>query len=97
MKTIIAVIGLLFVILAGLSAYLPNDCEVARPGTECGTYREVMYEKCNYLNAYRGYNMSEIYIAWYIESLCNSENLYHGSDLNCSDLESVCTEMMVIE
>ncbi|MBN2203045.1 MAG: hypothetical protein JW700_02585 [Candidatus Aenigmarchaeota archaeon] len=85
---------LLFVIVLTIPTYLPKDnCEVARPEYKCATFEQVMIENCQYWSEYgcdTDSDISLVQVEWYIENLCDLQNRYHGTDLDCSNLKMAC-------
>jgi hypothetical protein len=88
---------LVFVILVILPTLTPKDnCEVARPGYECASLKDVMIENCNYWGEYDCDTQADVsleQIEWYIGNLCNLQNQYHGTDMDCSNLKRSCNEI----
>ena len=99
--TKIDVIGLIalivFIILLSIPTYLPKDsCEVARPDYKCASLKEVMIENCAYWGKYScntSADASLTQVEWYIGNLCDLQNKYHGTGLDCSDLKSACNQI----
>jgi len=97
-KDIIAIIALIiFVILVSIPTYIPKGgCEVARPNYECDSFKEVLIENCNYWGDYECNTDADIslpQIEWYIEDICELENKYHNTGLDCSNLKSACNKI----
>jgi len=95
---IIAIIILIiFVILVTIPVYAPKGgCEVARAGYKCASFKDVMIENCVYWGDYNcdtSADVSLTQIEWYIENLCNLQNQYHNTGLDCSNLKSACNQI----
>jgi hypothetical protein len=95
----ISIIALIiFVILVSIPVYIPKgECEVARPGYKCASLKDVMIENCVYWGEYDCITEADIslpQIEWYIENLCNLQNQYHQTDLDCSNLKIACNEIV---
>jgi len=95
---IISIIALIiFVILVTIPVYLPKEnCEVARPGYKCASLKDVMIENCIYWGNYSCNTDSDVslpQIEWYIGNLCNLQNQYHSSGLECSNLKKACNQI----
>ena len=91
------VILLIFVVLVVLPTLVPKgECEVARPGYECASLKDVMIENCNYWGEYDCNTDADVslpQIEWYIGNLCNLQNQYHDTGLDCSNLKTACNEI----
>ena len=92
---------LLLVIFVGIVTYLANvpkgDCEVARPGYKCASAKDVLVENCEYWGNFScdtSQDVSLPQIVWYIGNLCNIQNQYHNSGLDCSNLKQVCNTIL---
>jgi len=87
----------LFVLAVSIPGWLPKGgCEVARPNYECASFEAVMIENCGYWGTYdcdTGADASLPQIEWYIQNLCNLQNQYHGTGLDCSNLKSACNQI----
>ena len=85
---------IIFIILVTIPVYLPKgECEVARPGYKCESVKNVMIENCEYWGKYNcdtSVDISLPQIEWYLENLCNLQNQYHSTGLDCSNLKSAC-------
>jgi hypothetical protein len=95
---IVAIIALIiFVILVAIPTYLPKgNCEVARPDYKCDSLKNVMIENCNYWGNYSCNTQADVsltQIEWYIGNLCNLQNQYHNSGLDCSNLKKACNQI----
>ena len=95
---IIALVVLIFFVgLFAMLTYWPKDnCEVARPEYKCATFKDVMIENCNFWGNYSCNSAKDVSlpdIEWYIGKLCDFQNQYHGSGLDCSDLKSACNQI----
>ena len=95
---VIAIVFLLiFVIAISIPTYLPKDsCEVARPEYKCATFEQVMIENCNYWGEYdcdTSADVSLTQIEWYIGNLCNLQNQYHSTGLDCNTLQIACNQI----
>jgi len=95
---IISLIALIiFLILVSIPAYTSKEgCEVARPNYECASLKDVMIENCIYWGKYDCDSNADVslpQIEWYIENLCNLQNKYHSTGLDCSNLKSACNKM----
>ena len=92
------VVLVVFVAVISLPAYLPkNGCEVARPDYKCVTFVDVMKENCQFWGKYdcdTNADPSLPDLVWYTQNLCNLQNENHGSGFDCSDLNSVCNEVV---
>jgi hypothetical protein len=96
---IISIIALIiFVTIVSIPTYLPKgECEVARPAYKCASFKTVMIENCVYLGNYScnaNADVSLPQIEWYIENLCNLQNQYHSSGLDCSNLKKACNQIV---
>lgn len=91
------IILIIFVILVTIPVYIPKgECEVARPGYKCASVKDVMIENCVYWGNYScdtSADVSLTQIEWYIENLCNLQNQYHNTGLDCSNLKSACNQI----
>ena len=97
-ENIIAIIALLvIVILVTIPTYLPKgECEVGRPNYKCASFKEVLIENCNYWGEYECNTDADVslpQIEWYIENLCELQNKYHNTGLDCSNLKSACNKI----
>jgi len=95
----ISIIALIiFVILVSIPVYISKgECEVARPGYKCASLKDVMTENCVYWGEYDCNTEADVslpQIEWYIENLCNLQNQYHNSGLDCSNLKSACNQIV---
>jgi len=95
----ISIIALIiFVILVSIPVYIPKgECEVARPGYECASLKDVMIENCIYWGEYDCDTEADVslpQIEWYIKNLCDLQNQYHNTGLDCSNLKSACNEIV---
>jgi hypothetical protein len=95
---IIAIIVLVIVvILVTFPTYVSKgDCEVARADFKCASFKEVLIENCDYWSEYDCNTDADIslpQIESYIKSLCELENSYHNTGLDCSNLKSACNEI----
>lgn len=95
---IVSIIALIiFVILVSIPTYLPKgECEVARPAYKCASLKAVMIENCIYWGNYSCDTEADIslpQIEWYIGNLCNLQNQYHNSGLDCSSLKKACNQI----
>ncbi|MEM5872506.1 MAG: hypothetical protein QXD55_01455 [Candidatus Aenigmatarchaeota archaeon] len=88
---------IIFVILVSLPNYMPkNGCEVARPAYKCASFKDVMIENCVYWGNYNCDTQADIslpQIEWYIDNLCELQNKYHNSGLDCSNLKKACNQI----
>jgi hypothetical protein len=88
---------IIFVILISIPTFLPKDnCEVARPEYKCATFKDVMIENCNYWGEYGCDTQADVsltQIEWYIGNLCNLQNQYHSTNLDCSTLQIACNQI----
>lgn len=93
-------VAILAVVVAVLitPAYLPkNGCEVARPNYECVTFVDVIKENCQFWGKYdcdSSADPSLPDLEWYTRNMCNLQNSNHVTGLDCSDLKSVCNEVV---
>ena len=91
------IILIIFIILVTIPVYSPKgECEVARAGYKCASVKDVMTENCVYWGNYScdtSADVSLTQIEWYIENLCNLQNQYHNSGLDCSNLKSACNQI----
>lgn len=95
---IISIVFLLvFLILVSIPVYTSKgDCEIARPGYKCASIKEVMIENCNYWGNYSCDTSADIsleQVEWYIQNLCELQNKYHESGLDCSNLRTACNKI----
>ena len=99
-KTDILSIIVLIIFIAFLSypTYAPKgECEVARPANKCASFKDVMVENCVYWGKYNCNTASDVslpQIEWYIQNMCNLQNQYHNSDLDCSSLKQACNQIV---
>ncbi|MEM5790832.1 MAG: hypothetical protein QXP77_02190 [Candidatus Aenigmatarchaeota archaeon] len=88
---------IIFFILVSLPNYMPkNGCEVARPAYKCASFKDVMIENCVYWGNYNCDTQADIslpQIEWYIDNLCELQNKYHNSGLDCSNLKKACNQI----
>jgi hypothetical protein len=88
---------IVFAIIFTLPTLIPKgECEVARPGYKCASLKDVMIEHCQYWGEYDCDTEADIsleQVEWYIENLCNLQNQYHDSGLDCSNLKRACNEI----
>jgi hypothetical protein len=96
---IISIMALIiFVIIVSIPTYLPKgECEVARPAYKCASFKNVMIENCVYWGNYNCNTNADVslpQIEWYIENLCNLQNQYHNSGLDCSNLKKACNQIV---
>ena len=88
---------IIFLVLVSIPTFLPKDsCEVARPANKCATFEDVMIENCNYWGEYdcdTSADASLVQIEWYIGNLCNLQNQYHSTGLDCSTLQIACNQI----
>jgi hypothetical protein len=88
---------IVFAIIFTLPTLVPKgECEVARPGYKCASLKDVMIEHCQYWGEYDCDTEADIsleQVEWYIENLCNLQNQYHDSGLDCSNLKRACNEI----
>jgi hypothetical protein len=95
---IISIIALIiFLILVSIPVYISKgECEVARPNYKCASVKDVMIENCNYWGNYSCDTNADVslpQIEWYIKNLCELQNQYHNTGLDCSDLKSACNQI----
>ena len=95
---IVAIIGLIiFLILVSFPTYIPKgECEVSRPNYKCASFKDVMIENCIYWGKYNCNTNSDVSlpdIEWYIKNLCDLQNRYHNTGLDCSNLNSACNKI----
>jgi len=97
MDIIAIIVLIIIVIFVTIPTYLPKgECEVARPNYECASFKEVMIENCNYWGEYECNTDADVslpQIEWYIENLCELQNKYHNTGLDCSNLKSACNKI----
>jgi hypothetical protein len=95
---IAVVILILFVIVVTIPNYVSkDDCEVARPAYKCASFKDVMIENCVYWGNYSCNTQSDVslpQIEWYIDNMCNLQNQYHNSGLDCSSLKGACNQIV---
>jgi hypothetical protein len=86
-----------FVALMAMMVYAPKDsCEVARPNYQCASLKDVMIENCGYWGKYGCETSADISlpdIEWYIGNLCQLQNSYHSTGLDCSNLKQACNQI----
>lgn len=89
---------LIFLILTAIPTWFPSgDCEVARAGYKCDTLEEVMKENCVYWGSFdcdTSADVSLTQIEWYIDNLCDLQNRYHNTGLDCSNLRGACNQIV---
>lgn len=98
-KDIISVIALIiFLILVSIPVYSPKgECEIARPAYKCASIKNVMIENCVYWGNYScntNADVSLTQVEWYIKNLCDMQNKYHQTGLDCSNLKSACNKII---
>lgn len=83
-----------FLILVSIPTYMSKgDCEVARPNYKCASLKDVMIENCNYWGTYECNTSADVsltQVEWYIGNLCNLQNQYHNTGLDCYNLKLAC-------
>lgn len=88
---------IVFVVIVSIPTFLPKDtCEVARPEYKCASFEQVMIENCNYWGEYdcdTEADVSLTQVEWYIDNLCDLQNQYHGTGLDCSNLKIACNQI----
>ena len=88
---------IVFMIMITIPSLVPKDsCEVARAEYECATFEQVMIENCNYWGEYDCDTQADLSlpdVEWYIGNLCNLQNQYHGTGLDCSTLQLACNQI----
>ncbi len=88
------IVLVVFLILVSIPTYMSkDDCEVARPNYKCASLKDVMIENCNYWGTYEcntNADVSLTQVEWYIGNLCNLQNQYHDTGLDCSNLKLAC-------
>jgi hypothetical protein len=86
-----------FLLLVLWPSYVPkNGCEVARPNYKCASFEDVMVENCAFWGEYKcdtSADASLTDVEWYIKNMCEMQNSYHGSGLDCSNLKSACNKI----
>ena len=91
------IVLIIFITLISLPTYLPKDkCEVSRPAFKCTTFKDVLIENCAYWGKYNCDTTADEslpQIEWYIGNLCDLQNQYHNSDLDCSSLKKACNQI----
>jgi hypothetical protein len=89
---------IVFLILVSIPVWIPKEgCEVARPGYKCASFEDVMIENCVYWGKYEcdtNADISLTQIEWYIENLCELQNKYHNTGLDCSNLRKACNQIV---
>jgi hypothetical protein len=96
-------IGILaaFVLISAFMVYTPKDsCEVARGDYECSTVKVAMSEYCAYWGKYSCDTSTDVSlpdVEWFIGNMCNLQNQYHGTGLDCSNLKSACNKITGIQ
>lgn len=98
-KDIISIIVLIvFLILVSIPVYISKgECEIARPEYKCASIKNVMMENCVYWGNYSCNTQSDVsltQIEWYIKNLCDLQNKYHQTGLDCSNLKSACNKIV---
>jgi hypothetical protein len=92
------VILIIFLILVFIPSYVSKgDCEVARPAYKCASLKNVMIENCIYWGKYNCNTTADVslpQIEWYIGNLCELQNKYHNSGLDCSNLKQTCNQIV---
>jgi len=96
------VLLVIFIIIVSIPVYIPKDgCEVARPGYECESAKNVIIENCRVWGEFNCehcekndwescIDSSVPSIEWYIGSLCDVHNQHHSDKLDCSNLKLAC-------
>ena len=88
---------IIFVAIMAYLAFIPKDgCEVARPGYKCASLEDVMIENCVYWGTFDCDTQADVsltQIEWYIGNLCNLQNKYHSTGLDCSNLQAACNQI----
>jgi len=92
------IILIIFIILVSIPVWFPQgDCEVARAAYKCDTFETVMIENCNYWGTFdcdTDADVSLEQIEWYIGNLCEMQNEYHNTGLECSNLKRACNQIV---
>jgi hypothetical protein len=92
------IILVIFLILVSIPSYISKgDCEVARPGYKCASLKNVMIENCVYWGKYNCNSTADVslpQVEWYIGNLCDLQNKYHSTDLDCSNLKQACNQIV---
>lgn len=96
---IVWIILLLVVVgIVSIPNWLPKDgCEVARPGYKCESFENVMIENCVYWGTYdcdTSADVSLTQVEWYLDNLCDLQNKYHNTGLECSNLRKACNTIV---
>ncbi len=86
----------IFLILVTIPVYKPrNGCEVARPGYECASAKDIMMENCKYWAKYNCNTSADVslpQVVWYIENLCKIANELHDYGYECSNPKIACNQ-----
>jgi hypothetical protein len=98
-KDIISIIALIvFLILVSIPVYVSKgECEISRPEYKCASIKNVMIENCVYWGSYNcntNADVSLTQVEWYIKNLCDLQNNYHQTGLDCSNLKSACNKIV---
>jgi hypothetical protein len=92
------IILIIFIIVVSIPTWFPQgDCEVARAAYKCDTFEIVMIENCNYWGTFdcdTDADVSLEQIEWYIGNLCEMQNKYHNTGLECSNLKRACNQVV---
>lgn len=98
-KDIISIVALIiFLILVSIPVYTSRgENEIARPNYKYASIKNVMTENCVYWGKYNcntNADNSLTQVEWYIKNLCDLQNKYHQTGLDCSNLKSACNEIV---
>jgi hypothetical protein len=89
---------IIFLILVSIPSYVSKgDCEVARPAYKCASLKNVMIENCVYWGKYSCNSTADVslpQVEWYIGNLCDLQNQYHNTGLDCSNLKQACNQIV---
>lgn len=96
--SIISIFILIVVVaLLAIPTYLPKgNCEVARPDYKCVPFKTALIENCAYWGKYNCNTSADVslpQIEWYIGNLCDLQNQYHNTGLDCSNLKQACNQI----
>ncbi|MCD6477135.1 MAG: hypothetical protein J7K26_03175 [Candidatus Aenigmarchaeota archaeon] len=88
---------IIFVLVMAYPIYRDKDeCEVAKPGYECASAKDVMIENCEYWAKYdcdTSKDESLVQIEWYIDNLCDIASKHKELNLECHNLKLACNQI----
>jgi len=93
----VIIIFIAFLVVVTIPVYRDkHGCEVARPGYECASAKDVLIENCEYWGKYdcdSSRDPSLPQIEWYIKNLCKIANKNHGYGFDCENPKVACNQV----